>query len=425
MLLGYSFRSSRRRGLFIVHPRRVLAFVLAMALVISFQPAIASTGGGPNWHITDPQALNIDGTPLALSPDGAWIAGTGPDDDFCVWDVESLEPACDGRRLSPIIPHSVVWSPDSTAVAFSLDAPGSFVDSDVYIFETDVGTLVNLTEDDPEGTGADTIGRDWDAPEVPIDLFSSWSPDSQQVVFARTVWGSSDLATEWGNIDPATTLMTIDRFGGEPEELHSIEPPEPMIVNGPMSWQENDSILFGITKSNVDDDQNGIWKVSPEGTPTQILSGHQNADVPLPMIVDMTLDGSMASVVSLANAEVTSSPGGTYFMLDVDQNEVIPFEEMLGLPSDPVQDKNGGFLIAAPVFSPDDDAIAFVARTHDGRVSISVFSMGSGTTTEIYTFDETRTGQEDSGSEPFISWGSDSLLAMTHDGTILLTVEEE
>jgi hypothetical protein len=220
---------------------------LVVLIGMSVGPAVAQSESGAGWQVVDERVVDIEGAPIALSPDGQWIAGTGPNDDVCVWDVATLEPTCDGERLGGVIPRSVTWAPDSTAVAFSLDAPRMLRDSDVYVFEMETGTVENLTNDDPDGTGADDIGFGDDAATgpVPIDLYPSWSPDSQEIVFARTMWSLDD--------DPGTTLMTMPRAGGEPEELLVLAPPSPMIVNGPMIWQDDDSILFGIWKADLDE----------------------------------------------------------------------------------------------------------------------------------------------------------------------------
>lgn len=52
---------------------------------------------------------------MALSPDGQWMVGIGPDNAFCIWDDATLTAECVDERL-PIRGQTVIRTPDSTAV---------------------------------------------------------------------------------------------------------------------------------------------------------------------------------------------------------------------------------------------------------------------------------------------------------------------
>ena len=198
-------------------------------------------------------------------------------------------PTCDGERLA-IVPHTITWAPDSSAVAFSEDTPRLFVDSDIYVFEVETGELVNLTDDgDAE---LDIIGGN--PQPVDVDLAPAWSPDSQHLVFARTVFG--------GEIeDPGTVLMTIPRAGGVPEEILTLAPPYPIEVFTTMAWQDDDTILFSIWKADESDGQNGVWRTSTDGGIEPVIPGTETDDILFPTIVDTSPDGTCLSIVAPAH----------------------------------------------------------------------------------------------------------------------------
>lgn len=98
--------------------------------------------------------------------------------------------------------------------------------------------LPNLTEDDSDDTGADKLECGNDPLEVPVDLYPSWSPESHDLAFERTLVS--------GTRDRETILMRIPFRIGTPEELVSITRGEPMTVAGSMIWQEDGTILLSI-----------------------------------------------------------------------------------------------------------------------------------------------------------------------------------
>ena len=52
-------------------------------------PVASPAGGG--WAVTDMRQIAVDGAPVALSPDGQWLAGTTDDGNaVCAGRVKSL-----------------------------------------------------------------------------------------------------------------------------------------------------------------------------------------------------------------------------------------------------------------------------------------------------------------------------------------------
>jgi hypothetical protein len=56
----------------------------------------------------------------------------------------------DDRGIS-LEDRTVVWSPDSTTIAFSENAFVTFVDGDLWTMDATTGELVNLTDDGFDG----------------------------------------------------------------------------------------------------------------------------------------------------------------------------------------------------------------------------------------------------------------------------------
>lgn len=318
------------------------------------QAAPEQAGG---WTIANRQDVKVDGQPVAISPDAKRIAGIGPDENFCVWAVDTLEATCDGSELA-IQPETIVWAPDSSAVAFSLQAATYFIDSDIYVFDVEKGELDDLTDDGENGP----IGFDMDpaAGPVSLDIYPAWSPDSSQLLFSRTNWNAEDRAT---------TLMTIGRDGGEPELLFTLAPPEPLIIYSPMYWLADDSILFSVWHADPDNGQNGIWMRSPSGTLTKVPAGDSTAKVPMPRVTSVTADGTIATVFSaILQAQSGAEPAtGTYFVLAVPTGEVID-----AFPTD-AQNVTDTLTVDAQVvslparLSADDKQVVYAVRQGSGQ----------------------------------------------------------
>jgi len=337
----------------------------------------APTEQAGGWTIGDRQDVEVDGQPVAISPDAKWIAGIGPDENFCVWDVAALDATCDGSELA-IQPETIVWAPDSSAVAFSLEAAKYFVDSDIYVFDVEKGELADLTDDGENGAVGFDMGPG-DGP-VSLDIYPAWSPDSSQLLFSRTNWNAENRAT---------TLMTIDRDGGEPELLFTLAPPEPLIIYSPMYWLGDDSIVFSVWHADQDNGQNGIWMRSPSGTLTKVLAGDSTAEVPMPRITSITEDGRIATVFSaILQAQYgAEGPSKVYFFVDLQTGDVIDVPAPEGQNGTDTRTVDTRVVSLPARVSADEKQIVFAVRQGNGQQLVIADADTGGAT--LLPFDET------------------------------------
>lgn len=303
--------------------------------------------------------VSVKGQPVALSPDGQWLAGPGPDRDFCIWDAATLEPRCAADRNPMAVQlETVTWAPDSSAVAFSLDAARFLIDSDIYVMDTD-GTLHDLTDDQDKARPS----LDADAPPSLIDMYPAWSPDSQQLIFERTNWGGGEKST---------SLVTIGRDGGEPTERFTVSSQEPFVIYSPMHWLADGSVIFSVLHADQSNAQNGVWRLTATGGVERIVQGDESAEIPAPFVNDVSPDGTLATVMSFSRAgqyDVGGEP--VYFIVNLKTGEIVPLSSTE--PGPLVR------LLAPGTFLPDGSGIVSVES--DGKqVSLVRFGLDGSAT---------------------------------------------
>lgn len=333
---------------------------------VSNRAAANDTPATPAANAATPEAdgsvrtIAVEGQPVAISPDGKWLAGPGPDRDFCIWDVETLTPTCaKDRKPMPVQLETVTWAPDSSAVAFTLDSARLLVDSDIYVMETD-GTLHDLTDDGPD----DKLSLSSDGPKVPVDMYPAWSPDSTELAFARTAWGSDAKST---------SIMTIARPGGEPMQRLVVSPQEPMIIYSPMHWLENGDIILSVLHADPSNAQNGVWRSTASGGMKRIIDGNEDATIPLPFVNDVNTEGTLATVMSFSRygQGMNDPETPTFFVVNLESGEITPIT---------TTDKNvhiataGTFhkttIVSVEMAGPD--AVSLLVSNPDGTVQAQV-----------------------------------------------------
>lgn len=350
----------------------------AVAQTLEATPGASPVVSEGGWRITDTRSIeDIGGWPSALSPDGVWLAGISSD-GFCVWDVEMLERTCAGDSPGSRDTGSIVWAPDSTAVAFSYYSPVTLtqsfdVDSDLYLFDLTSMRLVNLTDDGYEG---DLFADDIDNPP-PVDTMPAWSPDSSQLAFVR-----SSIAGQVGG--GSTTLMRIDRTGGEPTEIVQVDGESAGVVSRTMYWLPDDTLLYLYLSHDVslsspydpgpdaNSPDRGVWQVGIDGSDRrQIVKNAPGAGIHVGSIASVSPDGTIAVLRADVAEEVNGDVPGTpaLSLLDIANGGTTSI------------DTPGDDRVAALGFSPDGASVlvGYEDRSSGYLVRLAVLDVASGT----------------------------------------------
>jgi Tol biopolymer transport system component len=310
------------------------------------------------WEIVETREIEVEGMPVALSPDGQWIAGTGRDWELCVWEIETLEPTCAEPGNYQVDPEALVWSPDSRAVAFTQDTARRLIDSELYVFELETGQLGNLTDDGFDGRLPLNPEHGEPVP-VLIDLGPTWAPDSQSIAFGRSFW----TAEERGAQQPQ--ILRIDRAGGEPQVLAELTTESPWGVMYPMFEVAGGTLVFAISPADPNNPNEGIWMLEAGGEPIQIVAGTGLADFPYARAVDATdsPDGVLISgwSISLAGQGMGLEPYA--FVANAESGDVVT----LGPGMTPVRFGPDGVSTIAIVVEGNDGVLTVTAP--DGEVS--------------------------------------------------------
>ncbi len=151
------------------------------------------------------QTYDLVGGPTST---GAYIAPDGEKfvyvkgDEICLYTLDGEEQHCspledEVRRLDL---DSVTWSRDSRYVAFALSALIYFIDSDIWVYDTEENTLTNATPDD---TLRLEMGK-LDEGGHTIDLSPRWTDDGR-------LWFVRLKSNTLGDV------MSIDPDGENPE----------------------------------------------------------------------------------------------------------------------------------------------------------------------------------------------------------------
>lgn len=283
---------------------------------------------------------------LSLSPDGRLLAarGTAPwARELCVYEVATqTEQACadlEERQLR-LSDESVVWSPDSTRIAFSEDTR-LFVDGDLWVMDVATAELTNLTEDGYEGG---LFPDDSEQPDGPInvDVLPAWAPDGRSIAFLRSPFEDG--------VSDGSEIASVDLASGEVSTLTSLSPDLALGVKlGPV-WAPDGRRLYYSVAMPSQDDLNGVWAYDPAtGDTRQILSN--DAENGPPLLVEVATTGATGLVV-YPFLQNRLPPGNDAFrLLDLDTNTVSAL--------DPSTDRSPSSFTTAATFSPDGAQVLY------------------------------------------------------------------
>lgn len=349
-------------------PHNVIRLVSLLALVVAgsgmavFPVAaqgtpvdVASPAATPSVNIVDIREIELGFEPIALSPDGAWIAGVEDRSSICLLSLADDTSRCRAVTLNgSILSQSIAWAPDSSAIAFSLDAIPTLRNSDIFVLDVENADLVDLTPDPEtngkgEGTPAPAIrGSHVAQPDgsTPasgetafwMDIFPAWSPNGTELVFARH-----------SVPDGSTRIMRMPRAGGEASAVVNVPADKLSIVVGPILWPLDDVIVLSGAGS-----KGGIWEASLETGALRLILASDNSDLPNAVAVSISADGEWLSVYSTINLQMFDFDG-FFGLVERETGELLIFTFAEGLDR---------YVNVVPRFGPEG---SYVVATQTGN----------------------------------------------------------
>lgn len=369
-------------------------FSLIGILFITLANTASVSAQGTGRHVAGP-VVEIDSEKelVLLSPDGRTIfeANLYAPDEMCVREIATFEVRCDDVSVGMIPENSVSWAPDSSAVVFTTEWASTGIDSDIRVFQAETGTVENLTDD--------RIEEYWDTTEsFPIDVYASWTPDSQALIFQRLHYAGG-----------RHEILQIPRDGGEPEPYIALPDDVAPLLNAPIHMLDNGSFLFSTSPGPDDALRDGVFRMNPDGAVDLLVPG-PGAPGPPTVLGEVSPDGT-SMLVARAHL-LTTDPGAPYFFLmDTIPGSMMPIE---------------GDQVASPAFLPDGSGLLTATRSDDHSITLSVVAPG-GISAALYTILPEENPEPGLAAVPVaqsLTWtDSGVILAHMHTRTVLLSVE--
>ena len=325
--------------------------------------------------------------PASLSPDGTTLAWQGPD-GLCIQE-HNQSAGCTAlpERFSGRTPL-LQWSPDGRYITFQENALVYFVDADVWLFDVEESSVINLTDDGDAEFGFGDFETD-----IWLDTVMTWGPDNQIYLLRTTIEAGNkidDRIYELLRIDPDTGNATVIQDLTQQFEMFPVYYPQQYSLDGVMSVSPDASqMVISVTEQDRESPNNGIWLLDLSGTdePQQVgtidqfMTGYN---------AELYEEASSYTIESLAwDADGTGlfvyaqSPRDVFqfnmvYHLDLDNGDIVPLVDMTeytlsDLPnSDDPRPSASEFIPITPVLSPDYRAV-IVANHAQTRISAIPF----------------------------------------------------
>jgi Bacterial SH3 domain len=344
---------------------RLIGFALLLAGLVGFAHSTRAQEAtpGPAGRQIDLPDRRI----LTYSPDGTALATYTRDahkgDQLCIVEVATLQDRVCGDLSgieAGLREEDVVWSPDSSKLAFAEESFMTFIDGDLWVMDAQTGEVTNIADDGYNGKIP--LGDETDA-DFSIDILPAWRPDSSGLAFSRTPYRNGEFR---GN-----QIAEVSLDGSAPTTLVPVTLDEPGVVYYGMLYSGDGAhLLYTVSHVDRDNPQSGLWIADSDGkNPRQIIGS--DPDLGPPVVVGVTPSGDKALVFYIQAAMMLSSRGPYYAVVDTETGNTMPVE--LGLP-----DQNERAFVAMATLSPDGTKLLTVTRATEPEGIVAVRDLDGG-----------------------------------------------
>jgi hypothetical protein len=212
----------------------VVVLLVAIAIVFSHGAGLVSGQDMSPPPIVESAELP-SGRPVSMSPDGTMVVSVDRGEQICVYLVPSMDQVTCASLAEVRVPvrlADVVWSPDSTRIAFAQDGFRLFYDSDIWMLEVESGQLTRLTD---EASNEELFPGEAGT-EFYLDVAPTWTPDSQAITFSRSFWIDGEAA---GNV-----IAEVPAEGGDTVTLATIDEGRVGVWWSPGGWSPDGNVLY-------------------------------------------------------------------------------------------------------------------------------------------------------------------------------------
>lgn len=378
--------------------RLFVVFVAVVSLITSVRAGTPLSAQGVPSAGAIQEFVVEGGRVLGLSPDGTKYAIFIPGSALCVFDATTLEQiACASFEEMPIRPRieDMVWSPDSTRIAFGEQAFSYGDDGDLWVVDAATGELTNLTDDGYAGSLV--MGDDLADATFSVDVAPAWTPDSQFITYSRSTWVEGERR---GN-----DLAQIAATGGEADTLTTVSVDTPGVVYYGTGWSpDGETFYYSVNDFRAEDPENGIWAYDLKTGETTLFAAADEDDLgPLALLRISPAGDTMLGWYPEAFGQFAVSEP-LLRLIDAPTGAISPVE----LPGD-LGDGLPGLVTAS--FSPDGTALLLLTPSEEAW-QLWVTDLVTGEHTLIVE------ELEDAIIEPFLTptWGANGN-AMVGRGT--------
>lgn len=273
-----------------------------------------------------------------VAPDGTKYAYINPR-DFCIFSLEEEELGCVNIEVvRGLDVKSVRWSPDSRYLAFTEDFLRRFVDSDIWLVDTEELSLVNLTNDFVDRLEISDAA--WGGNQ---DFSPIWLADGRLAFFRL-----NRTDGEFTN-----TIYTMNVEGVEQEPL-SFRASFSGVSNYVLAAASDAMVLAYNTDTNMSD---GISAANilnfDDETDTFVLPLADKSESPYEL--QLSYDGSYLLMVGRRSKIVNNVLNSREVMSFVRTDQVSTETNLL----------NGEHTVVGAAFAPDSNAIAYITRDEE------------------------------------------------------------